>query len=602
LLLGASPVYAASLPVYEVISRGVSAAQARLLARNLGLPNSMRRGTGELVFMSDAYQRVPTRRMGAGPADEDGNPTIVDQFDFSALGRITVLDDTRARNRAARAFRRAGLVTPSSSQISHSQFSAFDNAGRGIAAARLDTLVSYPLRLNGRPLVGPGAKARVAFDGAGRVLLLAYARRGLRRGPNVPLISTATADGIARSLYGAGCFGRRGLTSFRLTRRLVYYAPSLRRAGVRQIVPHYAYGGTAQSEPGVRVNLGQIVIPAIARRRLSVRLNATANGAVINGRMRIRGGSGPYSVRYSSCATPLNPLRTARGTRISYLVRAKVGQPTPTRDTLSAVVTDRNGLVAVARRTVRLTAPPPFLNPLATVAVGGSKDFSTEWIGSTQGIANGATNAADFADEMSDEGIWRFNFNDGNVWWTDFVDPAFNGQDTSYVDNVDLQWFEGHGNPDLFLTGQPSQISSYGYISVGYNNTRWGNSPGDLEWLALLGCNILQFKNANGVDLGNRWAKAYKGVHMLLGYATKSWDFEDVGNEFGDYIADEHKRITQAWAHSAQEQYSGTVYGYSGPIGPNNTTNQTDHVWGLGGGTTSDITSLTGYWVLYGQV
>ena len=263
LLLGASPVYAASLPVYEVISRGVSAAQARLLARNLGLPNSMRRGTGELVFMSDAYQRVPTRRMGAGPADEDGNPTIVDQFDFSALGRITVLDDTRARNRAARAFRRAGLVTPSSSQISHSQFSAFDNAGRGIAAARLDTLVSYPLRLNGRPLVGPGAKARVAFDGAGRVLLLAYARRGLRRGPNVPLISTATADGIARSLYGAGCWPARPhvvsldaparlLRAFTSPRRRTPDRPALRVRGHRAIGAWRARQPRPDRDPGDR--------------------------------------------------------------------------------------------------------------------------------------------------------------------------------------------------------------------------------------------------------------------------------------------------------------------------------------------------------------
>jgi uncharacterized protein DUF6345 len=591
------------LPIYLVKSAGTTRAQATRLAGALALPNRLRENDGSLFYIDDArYQRVPTKRLPSTGADEDGRPTFAEAFDFAALKRLTVMGKTAARNKAASAFRVAGLQLLSGARVTHSQFQAFDNAGASLANRQLDTQVAYPPRLNGRPMVGPGARAKIAFDMDGRVTLLAYANRTLERGPMVTLRSTSSADGIARGMYGGACPGERGLGNIRLNRQVVYYAPSLRRGRVNRIVPHYAYSGTADSE-GQQVKLNRIVIPAVATGAPSASLTASAAGAVVKADTTVRGGRGPLSYRYSSCATSLNPLRSSRGKNISYLVRARPGRtPTPNADTLTAVVTDADGLVSVARKTVPLKAVPPFVDPTATLSVGGKKDFGTEWIGSTQGVDNGATNAADFADEMEDEGIWRFNWNDGNVFWTDFVDQVFGGDDINWVDNADLVWYEGHGNPDLFVTGQKSTFSSSGYITVGWSNTRWGNSPGDLEWLSLLGCNILQSKNSNGVGLGGRWLKSLKGAHMLLGYATESWDFDSVGNEFGDAIADDHKRIRNAWAHSAQEQYSGTVYAYMGPLGTGSATNYNDYVWGLGGGTTSDIPSPVGYWAAFSTV
>lgn len=601
LVVGVAPAAAARhLPIYVVRSQGATDAQASKLARALGLPGRLKRTDGSLFFIDrDGFQRVPTHPLPGARVDEDGRATFTEAFDFGALRRITTLGATDARNKATVAFRRAGLKLRSRGRVTHAQFLASDAAGRTTVDVALDTEVGFPPRLRGLPLVGPGAKAKVSFDGTGKVTLLDYADRRLRRGPKVRLRSPAHADAIARAMYGAGCAGERGLQRIRLSRRLVYYAPSFAHAHVRRIVPEYAYSGTADSE-GKRVNLTRILVPAVQSGPVA-RLAASANGAVVSARTSIRGGTGPYSVQYSSCATSLNPLRTTHGKRISYLVRVKPGRLVRA-DILTAVVTDANGLVTVARKTVPLGATPPTLDPTATVSVGGSKDFGTEWIGSSQGITNGATNAADFADEMSDEGVWRFNWNDGDVWWTDFVDQAFGGDDIHWADNVDLVWYEGHGDPNQFVTGQTSTFSSSGYITVGYSNTRWGNSPGDLEWLSLLGCNILQFKNNSGLDIFSRWAKPLKGAHMILGYASESWDFDSVGNEFGDAIADDHQRIRNAWAESAQEQYSGTKYGYLGPLGPGNATNVNDHVWGLGGGTTSDIPSPIGWWVIYGTV
>jgi Family of unknown function (DUF6345) len=600
-LLGLPSAQAARMPIYTVEGRGATPAQASALARELGLPDRLRRGDGSLFYVDSArFQRVPTRRLppgAVGPApDEDGRPTVNEAFDFDALRRLRPLDARSARKRANSAFVKAGLTVRSGPRVSNSRFIASDTTGRRLADVQLDTHVGFPARLGGLPLMGPGARAKVAFDPAGRLTLLTWADRRLRQGPSMELISTDAADRLAMARYAGGCFGRQGLSNIKLSRQLVYYAPSFAHAGVRQIVPHYAYSGTAQSD-GEQVNLAEILVPA-ARTGPSVSLNASAVGATVNGATTIRGGTPPYSVRYTSCARTLDPRRTPRGKRISYLVRARPGDNVSS-DTLTATVTDANGLVGSARRTVRLTAPPPTLRPTATVAVGGVRDFSTEWIGASQAIYNGAENAGDFADEMSDEGRWRFNFGESQVWRSDFVDPVFGGQDSSFADNVDLQWFEGHGNPTGFRTGQTGPA---GYLRVRYDRVRWANAGGDMEWISLLGCNILAPQDSTGLDLFSRWGLAFRGAHMILGWATKSSDFDSVGNEFGDQIADEHERIRTAWAISAQVQYAGRMYGYLGPIGPNNETNVNDHVWGLGGSTSGDIDTPAGFWVIYGTV
>ena len=76
----------------------------------------------------------------------------------------------RAPPSAAPCARCAGAELPFRGKgvVSHSQFDSVDANGRQDVHVDVDTHVSFPARLGGRPLIGAGEKAKVIFAPDGR--------------------------------------------------------------------------------------------------------------------------------------------------------------------------------------------------------------------------------------------------------------------------------------------------------------------------------------------------------------------------------------------------------------------------------------------------
>ena len=598
-LATAAPAAAAPerLPVYDVKSAGVGEGKADRLAQAFGLDAPLRSSDGSLAFLdAERFGFLPVRALPAPAADEDGGKVVAEAPDLDAIRRIVPVGDDTARRLATEGLKRAGLPFEGAGRITHSHFDSVDAAGRPTVDADLDTHVSFPARLGDLPLIGAGAKSKLVFDPSGKLTYLRYARRELSRAATVPVLDTAEADALATERFAAGCPGDKPITGLKLSRRLVYYAPSLALGSVQQIVPHYDYGAQA-SIGGRTVELEHVLLPAVADGAPRPTLHATADGGRITATTTVKGGRAPYTYRYGSCTTTLSDKAAAGGAETSYPVLARPGGGTPGSEQVSVTVTDADGLTATASARVSLgrLATAARRKPVrARASSGGRVDVASEGIGNSQGLSNTASNTADFRDEMEDISTIAFHWADNDVFESDFVDAAFGGDDATWGDNVDLMWFQGHGNSSGFATG-----TTQGDGFVDKSEARWGNN--DLEWLVVHACDVLAL-GSGSTSVWNRWKPAFRGLHLLLGYGNSSYNVDGDGNEFGDDLADDDMRIRSAWVDANEsEQPDGVIYRYMGVYGPSGEWNRNDYFHGIGS-VSGDITTVTGAWSYSGTV
>jgi len=590
----------ARLPVYEVRSAGTDQADAARLARGFELDASLLGEDGSLSYLdAERFGFLPSNPVPAPAPDEEGREVVAEAPDLDAIRQLTTIGGNEARRRAILALEDAGVPFTGKGRVTKSQFESFDADGNQEAKVAVDTHVSFPTRLDGRQLTGPGAKAKFVFDGDGRLTYLRYAKRDLAEGETVPLLPPDEADRLAVERFTAACPGRDKLTGLKLTRKLVYYAPSLSLGSVKQIVPHYDYGATA-SIGGENVRLERVLMPAVEQGALTAKLDARADGGRVRAAASVDGGTAPYTYSYSSCATTLPDEAALGGPDTSYSLTRRPGTRGPLAEQLSVVVTDANGLTTTASTQFDVSparaarAARRKASPLAKASVGGTIDVATEWIGNSQGLPNSSANTYDFRDEMSDVSSIAFNWGDDDVFESDFVDPSLGGDDSNWADNVDLMWFQGHGNADGFATG-----NDQGDGFVHRNQTRWGDK--DLEWLVIHSCDVLTL-GSGSTHVWNRWGPAFRGLHILMGYGNSSYNVNGDGNEFGDNLADDDMRIRSAWVDANEdEQPSGVTYRYMGRYGPNGEWNRNDYFHGIGS-VSGDITSFTGTWSYSGTV
>jgi hypothetical protein len=586
------------LPVYDVTGTGFSAPQADALARALGIPaRGLRLADRSLRFLDDQrFERLPSIVVDPqAPSDEDGGRTVVERADFAAIKRLKPLAGTVLRPRVVGALRRVGLPVPAlPPQVENSSFVARALDGTRLASSKVDTSLDFPFRLSGFPLDGPGAQEELTFDPAGKLTRLDLAGRTLARGATFALIPPRVAARRIESRLEGGCDG--SVSVQRLSRRVTYFAPPL-ALRAKRIVPYYEFSGTALVN-GVPVVLKRMLLPAVDALRPRVSISARDTGGRVSATAQVRGGTPPYTYRWSSCATPLTQAQASSGRSTSYPLGGGA-----TGDTVALVVRDANGVTGVARARVRGRAAgaAAFAPPPARAATGGVRDVATEYIGASQGLLEAAESVDQFRDEMSDVAGLLANRGDDSVLESDFMDPLLGGQDSSFADGADLTYYDGHGSPDGFTV---SKNSGNGFVD--YTQTKWGNGDfgfGDMEWIALGACQVLADANGSKLNLDQRWiSHAFKGLHMMLSYVTNSSDVPDEGNEFGDDIADDDMRIRSAWVDAAEsEQPDGVVYRYMGVFGPGGTWNYNDYFHGIGP-VTKDITKLTGYWYYTGVV
>jgi hypothetical protein len=550
---------------------------------------------------SQLFQAIPTVRVGEDYSKEDESPVLLETIDFNAITG-QVLDDETARQTVSQALQSVKFNLPEGIQqninLDHSMFEAKTTEGKPIVEAPLDTHVDFGFMQGNIPVIGPGAKFKFVLDGNGQLTHMTMALPAVAgTGPVYPLISQQQADTLALKAYGASL---QRAQNIKLNSQVVYWIPA--GAGpVSQLVPQFLYGGTmTDPSTGEAVTLRQILIPAISHEtepRLvpKVQLFVDPGANVIYAGTEISGGTPPYSYSWVSSTTDLS---SQSGASIEYSITPRSGQPTPTEEILTVIVTDAAGLSTSASETIPLTKFTAASSDSSSIIIpmaGGTTDVGTEWVGVSQGLSGSAGNAGGFASRFNSAGVFvRFNWGDFNAWERDFKDPAFTGgNDTSWIDNVDAAFYTGHANGDGFTF--PSSVND-GFLH--YNEARWGNN--DLEWLVIAACGPLQLESG-GKQWYQRWGPAFHGLHMICAYQNVSNDNTVEGTKYANYLLNGYK-VRQAWIKTAIEVQPGSVrYGVMGVIGRDGMSNINDHFWGKGSvGPDIRGTDIIGYWLIHG--
>lgn len=580
-----------ALPVYRVVRSGLDAAQAEALAGALGVGRDAQLlgEDGAIRYLDkERFQKLPMKKIEAiAPlaADENGMETAAAEqaVDFEALKALRVLDEDKALGRVEAALAAAGVELAGVAKASHAVFEGFDAAGNEIARVNLDTQVSYEQRLEGLRLIGPGAKVKVALDAEGRATQVVMAVQELERGEEVAILPPSEAQAMCAEVLGGG----EGL---RATAELVYHAPELAK-GAQVIFPHYACGGQKVVK-GNLVDIRKVMVPAVLdvpRAELTMR----TKGGSVQALAEVSGGTAPYTFQWASSSGSIDQS-AVDPSKVEYTVHGRAGQGAV--ETLTLYVTDANGLTAKVAETA-LVAPE--FTKLAAGAgapslIGGSPygSIGTEWIGSCGGLGGSAGNAGGFVSRFASSGInATFNWGDFGAWEEDFKDPAFaTGNDTNFADAVDLVFYTGHANGEGF-----SFCSNVDDTWLGWQDAKWGNS--NLEWLVIAACGPLQ---DDGGQWQARWDDAFDGLHLLMGYATISWDNTTEGSTFADGILRyDHLNVRESWAMTAVAvQPSDVIYATMGVWGPSWTLpNWDDYFWGMGAtGPDTWGASKWGYW------
>lgn len=578
-----------TMPVYIVTEPDVAADRAGVLAGMLGVPERAKAEHGALRYMAEDFGAVPTREAPAtSQRDEDGLPTVGRAFDFAALRQTKAPDESAAVQRFQEAARKAGLPIfgdgpiQATASIGHSRFAAVGSTGQPLtdpAGAILDTHVSYALKLDGVPLIGPGAEVKAAFDHQLRTTLLRVALRGVKRGDPVPIVPGSSACEEAFQSKSRGY-------SIQVRPTLVYYAPPPEITTVQALYPHYLCEGTLLIDKRT-VPLRRLVVPAIANAP-AVTISADPKGDQVTAIAKIRGGTPPYTFAWNG------PGGGARNTGPQTTFSLDGPRSDRGTATVSVVATDANGLRAWAMAPLGIATSAfslTFGSESAAFVVG------TEWIGVCGGLGGSAANAGGFVAEYSAAGATtRFNWGNENAWQRDFLDTDITptGLDQDYVDNSDFTFYTGHANGDGFTFCSEQNTGFLSYT----DQPKWGDR--DLEWLIIAACGPLQF-DSGGQAWWQRWGPAFDGLHLYMGYQTVTADNELEGTVVATRTLDGWT-VRQAWIEAALEtQGESEIWAVMGVLGPDGLSNWDDHVWGHGS-VGPDIRggNIRGYWMTWG--
>ena len=586
LLLAALPGSASAAetaPVFHVTQEGVSADQGASLADAFGIPNALQKD-GSFSYTSDAFAKVPLRQVGTGK-DESGRPTVSQAIDTRALAALKPLPESAALDRAAKLVDLAELSPDLTARptVSHADLTLADAEGRATSVTPLDTTVSYRLQLAGLPVSGQGAKLRVTFAGDGSVTQLSDTLRRLEYTADEPIFTAEEARARCAELYEPGV--RQG------TPTLGYVLPAL--AAVQDIYPSYTCNPS--TDKGTQANLQ---VPAVEGVAPEAVVKATRSGDDIVATADVSGGTGPYTLRWSSSSTTLDD---AQGSEIAY-TRDPRGKDDA--ETVTLEVTDANGIASTASAQLDgdgsvSVASHPGGGGFGKLAIGptdvGIEQTVDEW-------QCAQDSAIGFKGVMAAHGIGTaFDWRGWAAFEKDFKDVTKGGWDTSYVDNVDAQWYTGHGSPSSFTFK-----SSVDDKDVTPSDARWGDW--DLEWLQLESCQVLADTNGTW-DYFSRWGGTMDGLHILNGFHTNAHCIAGgTGGRFAEYLFGAWNRgpltVRNAWAHMAiDKEPAGDVYRSMGNIAPGWVTNIGDFFWGQGPtGPDIRLSGRIGMWSISGTV
>lgn len=598
------------LPVYHVERTGISVEQAVALSESLGVDSSLLntssiRESGALFFINlERHQFIPTKLLGKGKADEDDNLTTLEGIDFNGIASIEVVPENEANERFAKALKGSELFPKNAqAKISHSVFHAMDKSGNTLLKAQLDTRVQLDLRVGSYPIIGPGAKINATFGSEGDVTRINYVYRSLAEAEQVELISQhESKEQCAANLQSQS--KDKSFDDLKLDMRLVYYAPPLNSPNVKTIIPFYDCGGTAVVG-GNTIALLRELIPAVVNQNYvpKLSLQADARGFEVDAKVNIKGGTPPYRIDWSGSSKESGPS-------LSYHVEQRKGtESEPLIEVVMVSVTDANGVTVKARQAVELGEQLSFLergwdvlnrsasqvlNVLVPPvhAVGGVRDYGTENAVTTQfgDLDQG------FINRMQTDGVTeRFSFPENLAWERDFKQS----HDSSWIDNTDITFYVGHGYGGGFTFKDTTHDDST--LDQNDATEAWGNK--DLEWLALLSCQVLK-ETWDGKSRFDRWKQEFDGLHLLLGFQTNAYAWSSFSGEFSDnMLKSDPMKVRQAWFEAVDtDQPNGVVAVVMGVISNNSdSSNMNDYFWGKGSvGPDIRDNDIVGYWTITG--
>jgi hypothetical protein len=597
---------AKEMPVYHVVESGIAADQAFQLAKSLNINPELidldkLYSTGELQFIdAKNHQHIPTRVLGKGATDEDQQATILEQLDFESIASMKAVDGNVVLRQLQASLREVGKLPESYEPVvRHSQFDAVDKEGKSLVSALIDTNASLQLYTADLPLIGPGAKISTTVGADGNTTKLQYASRGLEQGESVPVIEHTEAQHRCEQRFLNNDLSLK-LEEINVSTNLVYYAPSLDLNSVKTIQPHYDCGGTAVIG-GEIINLLHELIPAVDTIDYvpDVVLEANVKGQEVSAEVNIEGGLPPYKVEWS--AKNAKPLDRS-GMAVTYIAQPRGVNGS---EAVTVKVTDANGIETVATTKINLSnrysfssspviryinnAVTSLLDYLVPVvqAVGGITDYGTE---------NSVTNEfgdleQGFIDRMQSGGVVeRFSWSGTAAWEQDFKAS----EDSDWIDNTDITFYVGHGYGGGFTFEDTTHDDS----TLDYDDATedWGDT--DLEWLALLSCQVLT-QEWNGMSRFDRWKQEFDGLHLLLGFHTNAYAWMSFSGEFADnLLKNSPLTVRSAWFEATDTNQPNSVSPVvMGVFGNSGETNVNDYFWGKGS-VSSDIRDgdIGGYW------
>ena len=572
-----------SLPVLRVTSPGGTQEQAKALGQALGIdPELIIFQNGTTLFIDPVgFQRVPTKPIqDEGIIEElrkgtevDGESEIVfDAFDLKLLGAIEPVDDAFALEKFGEALRKSELLPENGVPVVDNTI--FEIVGtRGnllLPAVQLDTRVNYQFSQGDIPILGPGAQLSASFSPEGEVTQLLVACRGYEATGEVPIIQPGQVlEGLSNAANGAAVVPEGEL-------RLVYYAPPLSDGNVQVLIPHFDVGGIAYGPEGQQANKLRVLVPATNDRRLvpSIDLAVESKGDFVHAEVFVDGGLAPYRFKWHSSSADLSEVPEDQSV-VEYRAFSR-DQESP--ETLKVTVTDDNGVSVSAVEVIQIVGLGAPDESGQSGAQASGRNFGVE-----RAVSDlGAVNQSGFVNRFLSDGVEKkFNWTGASAWERDFKPNT----DNSYVDNVDIAFYIGHGYGGGFTF---ESNADDGYLT--YTDAAGGWGDRDLEFLTLLSCQVLK-DTYDSKKWYTRWGPAFDGLHLLCGFQTNAYDWPQFGRRFADYTLGRQFFFTKvtlpvrhAWFQAKKEEQPSSVESVvMGVVGPGGCiSGYNDYFWGKG--------------------
>jgi len=241
-------------------------------------------------------------------------------------------------------------------------------------------------------------------------------------------------------------------------------------------------------------------------------------------------------------------------------------------------------------------------------------EVGASWLGAAGGLSDAEGNVNGLLDKLLGDG-WAVNFNrsDKDAWYQDWKDDR-----ERWVDAADLVFYTGHASMNgWMLQDHEHATSAVPFMARDVTPEDVASSTGgmyggqDLEWLVISACGPLQDEELSpgGGAALDRWAPAFGGLHLLLGFGSVKFSSEAEGARFAE-LALEGKTLINAWFRTAEENQPSTNHAQA-PNGPTvwvgamwayktGQSPYSDHLWGHGA-VAKDSKEPTTYRILWSQ-